>query len=757
MNKLKPTHFHPPKPPLTSAAQPTTNSVNAAISRLSSEGAHRQVLLTFTSMLKSPTTPPDAFTYPSLLKACTSLALFPLGLSLHQQIIVNGFSPDPYISSSLINLYAKFSDTKNARKVFDTMPHRNIVPWTAIIWCYSHSNDMENAFSMYNSMQRDGIVPSPVTILNMLTGVSEEEHVNVLHACVIKRGYYMREVALMNCLLSVYAKCGRVKDARVLFESLGDKDTVSWNSLLNAYTVQENLDEVVKLFSRMRGENVKPDQKTFGSLASAVARVGNFEVGRIVHGQIVTYGFELDKHVGTSILAFYSRCKKVNESLKIFKRVGEKDVIFWTSMISGLVQNDSADKALRVFQEMLTSRVSPSAATMACVLAACANLGSVNFGKSIHCYMLRTKMPLDIPSQNSLVSLYAKCGLLDQSSTIFKAMAKRDIVSWNAILAGYAQNGYLPKALCLFQEMKAAHEKPDQITVVSLLQACASIGAYHQGKWIHNYILRNELGPCIKIGTALVDMYAKCGDLESSRRCFHEMPRHDAVSWSTIISGYGAHGKGEIALEMYFEYLHKGFEPNDVIFLSILNACNHNGLIDTGMRLFGSMVNDFKIEPKIEHLACVVDLLCRGGRVYEAYNFYRKMFLEPMVDVLGILLDACRKTGLEELGAIIGKEISGFEPMDAGKYVQLAQSFASMERWDGVGEAWSQMRSLGLRKLPGWSIIEMHGSITPFFTRHSSHPECADITSLLRNLTDDCKGLGLVSEDEELYFYSDVV
>ncbi|GFQ02870.1 pentatricopeptide repeat-containing protein at4g04370 [Phtheirospermum japonicum] len=172
----------------------------------------------------------------------------------------------------------------------------------------------------------------------------------------------MREVALMNCLLSVYAKCGRVGDARVLFESLGDKDIVSWNSLINAYSVQENLDEVMNLFSRMRGENVKPDRQTFGSLASAVARVGNFEVGRIVHGQIVTYGFELDKHVGTSILALYSKCKKINESLKIFKRVGQKDVIFWTSMISGLVQNDSADKALRVFQEMLIMRVCPSAA-----------------------------------------------------------------------------------------------------------------------------------------------------------------------------------------------------------------------------------------------------------------------------------------------------------------------------------------------------------------------------------------------------------
>ncbi|KAK6133366.1 hypothetical protein DH2020_032876 [Rehmannia glutinosa] len=759
MNKLKLNHFHPPKPPpppVGTAATPTTKSINAAISRLSVQGSHREVFLSFTSMLKSPTTTPDAFTYPSLLKACTSLNLFSLGLSLHQQTIVNGFSSDPYISSSLINLYAKSNDIENARTVFDMMPHRNIVPWTAIIWCYSHAGDMKNAFFMYNAMQYEGILPSPVTILNMLSGVSERGHVDVLHACVIKRGYIC-EVVLMNCLLTVYAKCGRVEDARELFELLDEKDIVSWNSLINAYSLEGNLAEVMKLFSRMRVENIEPDQQTFGSLASSVARVGSVEVGRVAHGQIVTSGFELDKHVGTSLVALYSRCRKVDDALQTFERVGDKDVISWTSMISGLVQNDSADKALRVFRKMLASRVWPSAATMACVLAACAQLGSIKLGMSIHCYMLRQQIAVDIPSQNSLVTMYAKCGLLEQSFTVFSMMEKRDVVSWNAIVAAYAQNGYLNKALYLFHEMRVAHQKPDSITVVSLLQACASIGAYHQGKWIHNYVFRSCLGPCIKIGTALVDMYAKCGDLNSARKCFDRMPQHDTVSWSTIIAGYGSHGKGETALEMYSEFLQKGFAPNDVIFLSILYACSHNGLVDKGMNLFESMKNDHNIEPKIEHLACIVDLLCRAGRVRDAYDFYMKMFSEPMIDVLGILLDACRNTGHEELGGIIAKEISEFEPVDAGKYVQLAHSFASMARWDGVGEAWLQMRSLGLRKLPGWSFIEMHGTITPFFTRHNSHPQYADIVSILRNLTDDSKGVLLISEHEGLSFDYDVL
>lgn len=623
-----------------------------------------------------------------------------------------------------------------------------------MIWCYSQVGDMGEAFNLYKAMQYQGIQPSPVTILNVLSGVPESAHVDVLHACIVKSGFVC-ELALMNCLLSAYAKCGRVEDARKLFESLDTKDIVSWNSLINALSVVGNATEVLYLFSEMRLNNLKPDQKTFGSLVSVLARDGSFEVGRAAHGLIITSGHILDKHVGTTLVSLYCRCRKVNEAFQIFERAGDKDVVSWTSMISGLVQNDFADNALRVFQKMLSSRLKPSCATMASVIAACAQLDSIKHGKSIHCYILRQRMVLDITLQNSLVSLYAKCGLLKQSHIIFSMMEERNVVSWNAVVAAYAQNGYLREALMLFHEMRSSSQLPDSITVVSLLQACASIGAYQQGKWIHSFFLKSCLEPCIRIGTALVDMYAKCGNLDCARKCFNVMPEHDSVSWTAIIAGYGSHGKGEAALQMFSEFLRSG-PPNDVIFLSVLYACNHTGLVDSGMKLFESMIHDYRIEPKIEHLACIVDLLCRAGKVQDAYSFYRKMFAKPMIDVLGILLDACRANGDEELGRAICEEISGLEHGDPGKYVQLAQSFASMDKWDGVGEAWLQMRSRGLRKAPGWSSIELHGTITPFFTHHSSHPENETIFSTLTNLTDTMKRLALTSEYDDLFSYINV-
>ncbi|KAL6990744.1 hypothetical protein U1Q18_008866 [Sarracenia purpurea var. burkii] len=747
MNKFKPHFFYAPPPPPSLPPSSssinvtaTTKSFNAAINRLSSDGAHERVLLTYASMLQT-NTPPDAYTFPSLLKACTYLNKLSHGLFFHQQIIVNGYSSDSYVGSSLINFYAKFGYTNHARHSFDMMPQRNVVPWTSIIGCYSRSGDTKTAVCMYNQMKREGIQPSSVTMLELLSGVLEVTHVQYVHACTVSYGFGS-DLPLVNSMLYLYGKCGRVEDARNLFELMDRTDIVSWNSLVSVYALAGNIGEILNLLSRMRIEGVDPDQQTFGSLVSATARQSDLEMGQLVHARILTAGFKLDSHIETSLIVMYFKCLNFDNAFQIFKRAQDKDVILWTAMISGFVRNECADKALTLFRGMLLSGVLPSTATIASALAACAQLGSLTLGTSIHAYMLRKRMPLDTAAENSLVTMYAKCNCLEQSCVVFDKMEKKDVISWNAIVAGYAQNGNLCKSLYLFNEMRTSLQRPDSITVVSLLQACAAIGALHQGKWIHNFIIRSRLGPCILIDTALVDMYSKCGDLDTARKIFDMMSQYDLISWSTIIAGCGSHGKGEIALEMYSKFLLTGIEPNHVIFLSVLSACSHNGLVDQGLNVFYAMRKDFRVEPRLEHLACIVDLLSRAGRVEDAYDFYKRNFPEPTVDVLGILLDACRTSGNLELGEIIARDIVMLKPMDAGNYLQLVHSYASVDRWDGVNEAWIQMRSLGLKKLPGWSFIELNGTITTFFTHHSSHPQYKETIQLLKFLSKEIRELG---------------
>ncbi|XP_057523834.1 pentatricopeptide repeat-containing protein At4g04370 [Amaranthus tricolor] len=711
----------------------STKSFNSTINRLSSEGLHRDVLSTFSSMLNSHT-PPDAHTYPSLFKACTFLNKLSLGISLHQRLIIDGFSSDSYISSSLINFYAKFGQIKNAHNVFDLMPERNVVPWTAMIGYYTRCGDIERGIYLYRLMRYEGIQPSSVTLLNILSGSCDISLLECLHACVIQLGL-SSDLNLGNCMLSLYGKFGRIYAARDLFEAMVVKDVISWNSLVSGYGQAGNSKEILQLVKRMRSEGIGPDQQTFGTLLIASETFSaDVELGRLIHGQIITSGLPVDAHLATSLVVLYSKYGIVSSAFRVFERVLEKDVILWTSLISAFVQNDNAHSALMIFREMLDSCITPSTSTIATVLAACARVGSLLLGTSVHAYLLRQNLTLDTPVQNSLITMYGKCGLLWQSSAIFNNMNERDMVTWNAIVAAYAQNGDLSEALCLLNDMRSTHQKPDSITIISLLKACASTGALQQGKWIHNFIIKNIFQPSIMVESALVDMYSKCGDLKTAHNCFNQMPKHDIVSWSTIITGYGSHGKGEMAFKLFSEFLRSGLQPNDVIFLSALFSCSHNGLVSEGLNLFKSMIQNFKIEPELEHRACVVDLLCRAGRLGEAYDFIRTMFSTPTIDVLGILLDACRIKGDEKLGEIVAQDIMMLKPVSAGNYVQLAHSFASMNRWEGVNDAWTQMKALGLKKLPGWSYFQHHGTITIFFNGQSDHPVNEEMLSVLEIL-----------------------
>ncbi|KAG6588593.1 Pentatricopeptide repeat-containing protein, partial [Cucurbita argyrosperma subsp. sororia] len=677
----------------------STKSFNALINRLSSQAAHHQVLQTYISMLNT-NTPPDAYTFPSLLKACTLLNSFSNGLSIHQSVIVNGLSHDSYIGSSLISFYAKFGCIHLGRKVFDTMPERNVVPWTAIIGCYSRQGDVGIAFTMFKQMRENEIHPTSVTFLSLLPGISELPLLQGLHCLIILYGFGS-DLALSNSMVSMYGRCGSVDYATSLFESMDSRDIVSWNSLLSAYSKIVCIEEILQLVHSMRIEGIKPDKRTFCSVLSTSATKCDIRLGKLVHGLVLKHGLDMDQQVETTLVVLYLKCSCLDFALKVFESTIEKDVVLWTAMISGLVQNDCSDKALEVFYRMVESNVELGTATLASTLAACAQLGCYHIGTSIHGYILRQGIMFDIPAQNSLVTI----------------------------------------------EMRAtSFQRPDSITVTSLLQACGSAGALCQGKWIHNIIFRSSLIPCIMTETALVDMYFKCGDVENAQKCFDYMLQKDLVTWSTLIAGYGINGKGEIALRKYSEFLGTGMEPNHVIFLSVLSACSHSGLINQGLSIYESMTKDFSMPINLEHRACIIDLLSRAGKVEEAYSFYDRMFEEPSIDVLGILLDACRVNGSVELGEVIARDMFELKPVDAGNYVQLAHSYASTSRWDGVEVAWTQMRSLGLKKLPGWSCIEVDGTSFTFFSVHNSHPKIEEIVWTVKSLSKDIRKMHIESE-----------
>ncbi|XP_039121386.1 LOW QUALITY PROTEIN: pentatricopeptide repeat-containing protein At4g04370-like [Dioscorea cayenensis subsp. rotundata] len=729
----------PINPSSLPSLRPPSFADAAATSGLRSCNQIRLLLSYASTLLRSIPPCPQAF--PPLIKACANLGLLSASVLLHQNAIVHGYASDAYIASSLVHMYAKYGDVLSARKVFDGMTTRDVVPWSAIVGCYSSSGDAETAFHMFNQMRRLGIEPNAVTILSLLSGISRSNHLHCLHGFTIRCGLEM-DIILANSLMNVYAKLGRVELARKLFDSMPLKDIVSWNSLITGYSqgCSSGFRECMFLFDRMRFEKIEPNHQTYVSMVSSVTNSGDafVQAGEVVHAQVIVSGFQTDVFVDTALVSMYLKFRSWKVAFLLFDRVSDRDVVAWTAMISGLTQNDGADKALVVFHEMVKSSVMPATTTIACVLAACSQLGLLNVGSSVHGFIIRHYLTLDVHAWNALITMYAKCGgHLSTVQYVFEMMPYRDLVSWNAIISGCAQNRHLAMVFSLFKRLRLSAERPDSITMVSLLHVCASWGALHLGMSVHCSTIKHGLDQFISISTSLIDMYSKGGDLQSANKCFSLMHYKDLVAWCAIIEGYGNHGMGEAAISLYSDFLQTGIMPNHVIFLSVLSACNHAGLISEGLQIFRSMQDDFSIDPRLEHWACIIDLLCKAGRVEAAASFTRTMLPQANADVLGIVLDACRQHGHARLAEEIAQEIIDLKPQTAGSYVQLAHSYAAMNRWDGVGDTLAQMKTLGLKKAPGWSFVEINGTITMFFADQSSHDQYEEVILLLKLLESD--------------------
>ncbi|WOK92565.1 pentatricopeptide repeat-containing protein [Canna indica] len=715
-----------------------------------SSGATFFALLADYRSLLARSLPPPAVVFPPLLRACaSSAALLPLGSALHLQALLFGHAPaDPFVSSSLLHFYCSSGSLTSARRFFDENPHKSsVITWSALIAAHSRAGCPAAAFSLLGDMRRCDVRPNSVTFLSLLP--LDLLPLQCLHASAVRLGLEA-DLPLANSLVNAYGRCGSVSLARRLFDSMPERDVVSWNSVISSYSKVGCVREAFDLFAEMRSEGIHMDRITYGSLVSSI--VANTDEGRskelvrlgkLVHAALLTSGHGLDAHVETALVGMYLKLGEYEYAFLLFDRSSDRrDVVSWSAMISGLVQSGRADKALIIFQQMLSSGLAPTTSTLASAFSACAQLASSKVGASIHGHVIRQGLHLDVAAQNSLVSMYAKCGGMRQSLHLFEAMGDRDLVSWNSAISGYAQNGHLAQAFFLFDKMRMASQRPDTITVVTLLQVCASMGALHHGKLVHNFVIRHEIAPTISLDTSLVDMYAKCGDLEAALRCFTSMPEQDVVSWGSIIAGYGSHGMGDSAIQVYNDFCIKGMKPNDVIFLAVLSACSHAGLVPEGLGILKSMTEQFSLEPCIEHWGCIIDLLCKAGRLEEALGFVNTMSPRPTADVLGILLDACRANGFVSLAEAVATRITALRPDAANSYVQLAHSYAAMRRWEGVGDAWMQMKARGLKKAPAWSFIELNGIITTFFAEHQTHPQHDEIIFLLKVLNSEMRGLG---------------
>lgn len=313
-----------------------------------------------------------------------------------------------------------------------------------------------------------------------------------------------------------------------------------------------------------------------------------------------------------------------------------------------------------------------------------------------------------------MVSGYALNGEMDAASELFEAMMERDVVSWSCMIKGYAGCGRYLEALQLFKAMlKEGRVKPNEVTMVSVLSACAHLSAWDHGEWIRCYIEKNEmaLDDDYNLGAALIDMYFKCADVESALGIFRSLNRKNVSSWNSLITGLGINGLACDALQAFEEMKRSGTSPNDITFVALLTACTHGGLVEEGHRYFKSMVEVYGVRPQMKHYGCMIDLLGRAGQLEEAQGIVKGMPMKPDVMVLGALLGACQIHGNVEVAERVKNDFLELNSQQAGCHVLLSNIYATADRWADACNMRENLKKKGFQKKAGSSSVELDGVV----------------------------------------------
>ncbi|KAF5447795.1 hypothetical protein F2P56_033317 [Juglans regia] len=681
---------------------------------------------------------PNSRTVVALLLACEEVLELKLGQEMHGYCLRNGLLDlNPHVGTALIGFYLRF-DARISRLVFDLMVVRSIVSWNAMINGYVDVGDYLEALKLFLSMLMDGVHFDSVTTLGCIQACAELGYLGLgtqLHQMAIKLKY-ANDLYVINALLTMYSENGSLDSAYKLFGGTPARDVALWNSMISAYINFGDFEEALSLFSSMRTKGIKEDERTIVTVLSSCSKLADgLRKGKSLHAHATKSGMKMDVSLGNALLSMYAELNCVEAVQKVFAKLRDSDIISWNTVILALAHNKMRSEAWKLFGLMRESEFKPNPYTIISILATCDDETCLNIGRSIHGFVVKHAIEINLSLNTALTDMYMKSGDEASARTLFDCCPKRDLISWNAMITGYINDNQAIKALYLFNHMILEVE-PNSVTIMSVLSSCTDLANLPQGKCLHAYATRRDsyFGFNLSLANAFIMMYARCGSMQSAKNIFETLPRRNIIAWNAMINGYRMHGRGYDAIHSFLQMLEDGYTPNGATFLSVISACSHSGFIEKGLELFHSMVQDFKIEPELVHYGCVVDLLGRGGRLDEAREFIESMPIKPDASVWRALLSACRVNSDIKLAENIFEKLIELEPMNPGNYILLSNIYAAVGRWSEVRHIRTWLREKGLNKPPGFSWIVVRSQPHYFTASDVSHPQSEKIYENLNSL-----------------------
>ncbi|KAL4621639.1 hypothetical protein ACB092_06G243700 [Castanea dentata] len=611
---------------------------------------------------------------------------------------------------------------------------------------------------------------STLPTLTLLPSCKTSNDVNQIHARLLTTGFirndFLTTKIILNFISSPHAHL--VEFARHVFFTRHafrvrrkQEDPFLWNAVMKSYSHGREPKQALAMLCLMLENGVFVDKFTFSLVLKACSRVGLVKEGMQIHGLLKKMEFGLDVFLQNCVIWWYLRSGFVEIARQVFDRmpkrdsvsynsmidgyvkcgmiksarnlfdcmpVEEKNLISWNSMIRGYAQSKyGLDVAWELFEKM-PARDLVSWNTMID--------GCVKHGKIENAHRLFNQMPKrDVVSWANMIDGYAKLSSIDAARSLFDGMPERDVVACNAMMAGYVQNGYCMEAVKIFHDMLSKSEMlPDATTLLIVLSAIAQLGHIEKGISIHRYIEENGFSLNGKLGVALIDMYSKCGSIGNAKSVFENIEEKSIDHWNAMIGGLAIHGLGELAFDLFMEMEKLCVKPDDITFIGVLNACGHAGLVKEGLICFDLMRRVHKVEPKLQHYGCMIDIFGRSGQIEEARALIEEMPIEPNDVIWRTLLGACKHQENFNIGEPIANHLIRLDYNNPSSYVLLSNIYAGQGMWNEVSRVRMIMKERNLKKTPGCSWIELEGTVHEFFVHDKSHPQVTEIYSMLDSL-----------------------
>ncbi|XP_019462517.1 PREDICTED: pentatricopeptide repeat-containing protein At3g22690-like [Lupinus angustifolius] len=605
-----------------------------------------------------------------------------------------------------------------------------------LITSYNNNNCPQEAVKIYADMRKEDaevdnfIIPSVLKSCSLIPSTMQGQEV---HGFVVKSGF-QSDAFVCNALIMMYSEVGKSKSARLLFDKIDNKDVVSWSTMIRSYHRSGFLEEALNLLRDMHIMKVKPSESAIISTIHVFAELGNLKLCKAMHAYVIrnmNYYMKSEASLSTSLINMHVKCSNLSYARRVFDGLSEASIISWTAMISGYIHFNDLYEVTRLFTKMLQEGIFPNDVTILSFVKECCNAKSLELGKCLHAFTLRNGFTISLVLATAFIDMYGKCGDVISARSVFDSTKNKDLTIWSAMISTYAQNNTIDEAFDAFFQMNCNGIRPNELTMVSLIVLCAKVGSLEKGKWIHSYINKEGIKEDLVLKTSLVDMYAKCGDINMAYRIFNAATIRDIAMLNAMISGFAIHGHGYAALKLLEETESLGLFPNDITFIGAIHACSHAGLVQEGKMVFHKMVHGFGLVPKVEHYGCMVDLLGRGGLLDEAMELIQNMTMKPNDAVLGSFLGACKVHKNVKLGEWVAKKFLSLESEKFGYNVLMSNIYAEASRWSNVADIRRSMKDVGASKEPGVSSIEINGSFHEFTMGDREHPESQNIYEMI--------------------------